>query len=99
VHDNAADYADPYYHATVQADGSLDFKFSPNIVCTQAQLQFLLINYPVKEWGTYKIGTHIKGADVTGGNVVLNNTWGGPTKPVTIIGATNADGSVTWQYQ
>jgi hypothetical protein len=79
----------------VAADGSLTYTFSPPIIITDPILKFLLID-PGTNWSSMKIDKKVSGK--SGGDVILDNNWGGSANPVTVTGTVSGD-DVTWAIQ
>ena len=92
IHGTPALLSDPKWSALVAADGSWTLNFSPNLVVTSGQLQFLLID-PTTNWNTLKVDKKVSGK--SGGDVYLDNTWG---SGVVITGVVVGD-DVTWSIQ
>lgn len=91
VHDDLSTFNDARYAATVQADGSLTFTFSPPLAVSTPSLQFLLIDSG-KNWETLKIDR--KHSGFSGGDGILTPEVG--TKSV--VGVVNGD-LVDWSLQ
>jgi hypothetical protein len=87
-------WEDPYYQATV-AGGVLTFNFTPPLEITTPDLTYLIIDTG-KNWDNLKIDKKHSGK--SGGDVVLESTWGGIGSPETIVGSVSGD-DVNWDYQ
>ncbi|MBN2658628.1 MAG: hypothetical protein JXR86_16350 [Spirochaetales bacterium] len=94
IHDTD-DLDNPVYQADVTADGSLTFTFAPPLEITTATLTFLLID-PDLTWASLKIDK--KHSGLSGGDIELENSWGGLASPETIVGTVDGD-DVEWEYQ
>jgi hypothetical protein len=93
IHGTPALLSDPRWSADVAADGSWTLNFSPALVITTAQLQFLLID-PTMNWNTLKIDKKVSGK--SGGDVYLDNKW--DSRTWTLTGKVSGD-DVTWDFE
>lgn len=92
IHSIPSQLSDPKWSALVDASGNWELDFSPALVFTAGQLQFLLID-PTQNWNTLKIDKKVSGK--SGGDVILDNPW---IPNVSVIGVVNGD-DVTWSIQ
>ena len=94
VHDDLTDY-DAKFLSTVDADGTITFTFTENLMITTPVLQFILID-PDTQWDSFQIDTKHSGGK--GGDVELDNKWSGSSSPQIIEGTVDGE-SITWVYQ
>jgi len=95
VHSTTTDFTNAKYTASVAANGSLTYTFSPPVIITDPILKFLLID-PGTNWSSMKIDKKVGGKN--GGDVILDNNWGGVANPVTVKGVVSGD-NVTWTIE
>lgn len=96
VHDTVANLTNSQWMSTVAANGSWTHTFTTPLVITSSQLTFLLID-PTQNWSVYQVDNRII-SGTSYNNVVLNNTWGGSSSPVSIVGTVKGN-DVTWTIQ
>ncbi len=92
VHDDATLFDGGTYTASVAADGSLTYNFSPALVITTPTLTFLMID-PAKGWNTYQIDKKHSGKK--GGDGSVENLW---SAGLTLTGKVSGD-DVTWTLE
>ena len=95
IHDKPALFDSGTYSSVVTESGDWTVTFSPPLVVTTASISFLLIDSG-KNWDTYKIDKKHSGKG--GGDVVIDNTWGGLISPTSFNGVVNGD-NVVWTIE
>ena len=97
IHDQDSTFTDAKYSAKVLADGSWTLNFSPALLLTASQLQYLLIDAG-KNWNTMKITKKISGQSGVGDDGLMDNLWSGASAPTSLVGTVRGS-DVTWVWQ
>lgn len=96
IHDKYSEFESGKYSATVDANGRWFLEFDGlGEKITTASVTFLIVDQG-KNWDTTKIDKKHSGKG--GGDVILDNTWGGAGAPAKFKGVVNGD-NVEWTVE